>query len=81
VVAKIRESPRVNKQGLHKCHMEKFNLKKLNRVEGKEKYPAEVSNRFAAFEDLDIEVYVNTIWETIRKNIKISVKESLVYYD
>jgi hypothetical protein len=47
VVAKIRERIAVNKQGSHKFHMERFNLKKLNEVEGKEKYRVEVSNRFA----------------------------------
>jgi hypothetical protein len=60
--------------------MERFNLKKLNEVEGKEKYCFEVSNRFAALEDLDAEVEINTIWETIRENIKISVEESVGYY-
>jgi hypothetical protein len=30
--------------------MERFNLKKLNEVEGKEQYLVEVSNRFAALE-------------------------------
>jgi hypothetical protein len=60
--------------------MERFNLKKLNEVEGKVKYPVEVSNRSAALEDLDTEVEINTIWETIRENIKISVKENLGYY-
>jgi hypothetical protein len=34
--------------------MELFDLQKLNKVEGKEKYRIEVSNRFAAFEDLDM---------------------------
>jgi hypothetical protein len=29
--------------------MKRFNLKKLNEVEGKEKYRVEVSNRFAAW--------------------------------
>jgi hypothetical protein len=38
-----------------------------------------VSNRSAALEDLDADVEVNTIWETIRENIKISAKESLGY--
>jgi hypothetical protein len=73
----------VNKQGSHKFHKERFNLKKLYkvRVEGKEKYCVEVSNKFAALEDLDVEVEINTIWETIRENIKISVKESLGYYE
>jgi hypothetical protein len=48
VVAKIRERIAVNKQSLHKVHMEKFNLKKLNEVEVKDSYHVEVSNRFAA---------------------------------
>jgi hypothetical protein len=81
VVAKIRERIAVNKQGSHKFHMERFNLKKLNDLEGKEKYRVEVSNRFAALEDLDAEVEINTIWETIRENIKISAKESLGYHE
>jgi hypothetical protein len=45
--------------------MERFNLKKLNEITGKEKYRVEVSNRFATLEDLDAEVEINTIWETI----------------
>jgi hypothetical protein len=57
--------------------MERFNLKKLNEVEDKEKYHIEVSNRFAALKDLDAEVEINSAWETIRENIKISAKESL----
>jgi hypothetical protein len=81
VVAKIREKIAVNKQGSHTFHMEWFNLKKLNEVEGKEKYHVEVSNRFAAFQDLDAEVEINIIWETITENIKISAKESLGYYE
>jgi hypothetical protein len=35
VVAKIRERIAVNKQGSHKFHLERFNLKKLNEVEGR----------------------------------------------
>jgi hypothetical protein len=60
--------------------MESFNLKKLNEVEGKEQYRVEISNRFAALENLDAEMDISTAWETIRKNIKILVKESLDYY-
>jgi hypothetical protein len=48
VVAKIRERIAVNKQGSHKFHMERFNLNKLNEVEGKKKYRVEVSNRFCS---------------------------------
>jgi hypothetical protein len=65
-VAKIRERLAVNKQGSHNFQMERFNLKKLNEIESKEKYHVEVSNRFAALEDLDAEVEINTILETER---------------
>jgi hypothetical protein len=59
--------------------MERFNLGKLNEVEGKEQYRVEVSNRFAALEHLDAEVEINSAWEMIRENINISAKESLGY--
>jgi hypothetical protein len=61
VVAKIRERLAVNKQGSHKFHMQRFNLKKLNKLKGKEKYRVEVSNKFAALEDLEDEVEINTV--------------------
>jgi hypothetical protein len=59
VVAKLRERLAVNKQRSHRFHMERFNLKKLNEVEGKEQFPVEVSNRFAALEDFDAELDIN----------------------
>jgi hypothetical protein len=80
VVAKFRERLTVNKQRPNRFHMERFNLKKLNEVEGKEQYRVEVSNRFAAFEDLEAEVEINSASETVRENIKMSAKESLGYY-
>jgi hypothetical protein len=61
--------------------MERFSLKKLGDVEGKEQFRAQVSNRFAAWEDLDTEVEINNAWETIRENIKILAKESLGYFE
>jgi hypothetical protein len=62
VVAKVRERLAVNKQRSERFNMERFNLKKLNNVEGKEQFHVEVSNRFA---DLDTEVDINSAWETI----------------
>jgi hypothetical protein len=50
--------------------MERFNLKKLNDVEGKEQFRVEVSNWFAALEYLDTEVEINSAWETIRENTR-----------
>jgi hypothetical protein len=61
--------------------MEKFSLKELNEVESKEQYQVEISNRFAALEELDTEVDINRAWETIRKSIKISAKESPRYHE
>jgi lipoate-protein ligase A len=61
--------------------MKRFNLKKLNEVEVKEKYCVDFSNGVAALENLDAEVEINTIRETIRENIKIAAKESLGYYE
>jgi hypothetical protein len=59
----------------HRFHMERFNLKKLNEIEGKEQFRVEVSNRFAALEDLDTEVEINSVLEMTRENINISAKE------
>jgi phosphomevalonate kinase len=79
VVAKVREKLAVNRQRSHKFHMERLNLKKLNEVEGKEQFCVEVSDRFAALEDLDEEVEINSSSETIRQNIKNLAQESLGY--
>jgi hypothetical protein len=46
--------------------MERFNLERLNEVGGKEKHHVEISDRFAASEDVDDEVEIKTVWETIR---------------
>jgi hypothetical protein len=56
--------------------MESFNLKKCNEVEGKEQYRAEISNKFAALENIDVEVDNKGAWETILWNIKNSAKKS-----
>jgi hypothetical protein len=48
VVAKVRERLAVNKQASQRFDMERFNLKKLNDVDGKEQFRVEVSKRFAA---------------------------------
>jgi hypothetical protein len=43
-------------------------------TKGKEKYRFDVSNRFAASEDLDAEVEINSAWETITENITFQPK-------
>jgi hypothetical protein len=58
-----------------------FNLDKLNEAGGKEKYRVEAPNSFASLEDLGTDIEINTAWETITENIKISAKGSLGYYE
>jgi hypothetical protein len=41
-MAKVTERLAVSKQRSHRFHMERFNLKKLNEVAGKEQYHVEV---------------------------------------
>jgi hypothetical protein len=81
LVAKVTETLAVNKQRSQRFDMERFNLKKLNDVEGKEQFRGEVSNRFAALEYLDTEAEINSAWETIRENINISAKKSPGYFE
>jgi hypothetical protein len=57
------------------------NLKKLNEVDSKEQYHVEISKRFATLENLDTEVDIKRVWETIREYIKISAKESQHYHE
>jgi hypothetical protein len=52
VVAKVRMRPALSRQTTYRDHMERFNLKILNQVEGKQQYRVEISNRFAALENL-----------------------------
>jgi hypothetical protein len=80
VVTKVRERLAVNKQRSQRFDMERFNLNKLNDVEGKLQFHVEVSNRFTALEDFDTEVEINSTWETIRDNMKISTKEIVGYF-
>jgi hypothetical protein len=61
-VAKVRDRPAVRKQRAHRFHRER-----LNKVEGKEQYRVEVSNRFAALVDFDAEM--NNVCKSIRENI------------
>jgi len=56
---------------------EGFNLRKLKGPEVKEENQIEITNRFAALENLNVEEDVNRVWENFKENIKTSAKESL----
>jgi hypothetical protein len=78
LLANFRERQTVSKQATHRFHTERFSLNELNKVEGKEQYRVEISNRFSALQNLVAEVDINRAWETITENIKISAKDSLI---
>jgi hypothetical protein len=47
--------------------LERFNLKELNEVEGKEQFHVEITDRFVAMENLDTYVDVNKAWELLER--------------
>jgi hypothetical protein len=55
-------------------------VKKLDDIEVKEKYQVEISNRFAALENLNESFDINNARESIRENIKTSAKDNLGYH-
>ena len=70
----MRERLAVNKKAAQKFDGERFNLRKLNELEVKKKYQIEITNRFAALENSDVDDDVNRAWENIKENIKTSAK-------
>jgi hypothetical protein len=50
VMAKLRERNSVSKQTRQKSNLERFELRKFNDIEVKEKNQVEISNRFAALD-------------------------------
>jgi hypothetical protein len=78
-VAKLRERISVSKQARQNFDLKRFNLKKLDDAEVKEKYQVEISNRVAALESLDESFDINNAWESIRENINTSTKGNLGY--
>ena len=67
----------MGKQAAETFDRQRFNLRKLNELEVKKEYQIEITNRFAALEDLNDDEDVNRTWENIKENIKTSAKESL----
>ena len=81
VVEKLRESLAVSKQAAQTFEGERFNLGKLKELDVKETYQIEITNRFAALENLNVNEDVNRVWENITENIKTAAIESLVLHE
>jgi hypothetical protein len=52
VVVRVRERLAVRKQAAQKSDGERFNLRKLNDLEVRKQYQIEITNRFAALENV-----------------------------
>jgi len=72
VIAKVRERLAVGKQAAQRFDRQRFNLRKLNELGVRKQYQTEITNRFAALENLNDDV--NKTWENIKENIKTSAK-------
>jgi len=77
VITKFRERLAVGKQAAQRFDRQRFNLRKLNEPEDREQYQIEITNRFAALENLDDDDDVNRTWKNIKENTQTSAKESL----
>ena len=67
----------VSKQAAQRFDGERFNLRKLNELEVTKQFQIEITNRFAALENLRDDKDIDRAWENIKENIKTSTKESL----
>jgi hypothetical protein len=63
VVAKLRERLAVRKQAAQKFDWERFYLRNL---EVRKPYPIEITNRFAALENLSDDEDINRTWEALK---------------
>ena len=76
VIANVRERLAVGIPAAQKFDRQRFNLRKLNESELREQYQIEITNRFAALENLNDDEDVNRTWENIKENIQTSAEES-----
>ena len=77
MISKVRKRLAVGKQAAQRFDRQRFNLRKFNESEVRKKCQIEITNRFAALENLNDDEDVNRTWENIKENIQTSAKESL----
>jgi hypothetical protein len=70
-----------NKQAAQNFDVERFNLRKLNELEGRKQYQIKTSNRFVVLENLNDSEDIHRVWENIKESIKSSAKDCLVLYE
>jgi hypothetical protein len=63
----------VSKEAAQKFCWERFNLRKLNELEVRKERHIEITNRFAALENLSNCKGINGFWENIKESIETSL--------
>ena len=58
----------MGKQAAQRVDRRRFNLSKLNDLEVRKQYQIDITNRFAALENLNEDEDVNRTWENIKEN-------------
>jgi hypothetical protein len=66
---KVRKRLAVSKQAAQRFDRQRFNLRKLNELEVTKQNQIEISNRFAALENLNDDEDVNRTWENIKEPV------------
>ena len=74
MVTKVRERLAVSKQTTKKFNLERFNVRKLNKLTVSKQYQIGITNRYAALENLSGGEDSNRAWENIKENIKPPAK-------
>ena len=64
----------MGKRAAQRFDRQRFKLRKLKEPEVREQYQIEITNRFAALENVNDDKDVNRTWENIKENIQISAE-------
>jgi hypothetical protein len=80
VVAKVRERLGIRKQA-KRFGGEKFNQRKLDDLKVRKQYRIEITNRFAASENVSNDGDINRARKSIKENIKPSANKSLSLHE
>jgi len=67
MLAKVRERLAERKQAAQKSDGGRFNLRKPNHLEVRIQYQIEITNRFAALENVNEDKDINRVWGALKK--------------
>jgi len=73
-LVKVREILALSKLAAQKFAVERFNLRKLDKLKVRKQYQIKISNRFADLENLREGGGINRVWESIKKCKKSQIK-------